>query len=185
MDAQFWAFAEMILGAPGKAELEDACKKAGARPRGTIYAGVAPDPRSFCVSLAEGARLRGRSFARRAGHYVGSQIARHFVESTPHPNEEAHRMMQAVAPSFPLLRFIGSGEPGPHFAVEVRSNEPISPAFAEFATGFIRGAATRIREGVPALVEAGVSKDERVFTARVEWDKTGGPATGGRRRPHR
>ncbi len=178
----FWRLARLTLDPAVVVALEEDCLREGLRVPGRPFPlpdGEAP-PFRRVLALAE--RRVGRPALRRLGFACGGSVARAFEANVLSPNEGAIRMLAAFEKACGASGWNAKTEGAGSLSLSLAFDPPSTAAFAAFVAGFVKGAATRLNEGVVPLVRTR-AEGPQAFSATLDWGPPAAPPAlkGGRR----
>ncbi len=185
LSGDFWRFTRLTLDPGVVAALEEDCLRAGLRVPGRPFPlpnGDAPPFRGV-VELA--GNRAGRAALRRLGFACGSSAARAFEANVLSPNEGALRMLAAFERACGASLW-GAGAKGEgSLSLSLAFEPPAAPAFVAFVGGFVKGAGTRLNEGIVPEVRIR-AEGPHAFAATIEWGPRAARAAlkGGKRTRH-
>ncbi|HKZ60279.1 MAG TPA: hypothetical protein VJ547_10625 [Candidatus Thermoplasmatota archaeon] len=186
LTGDFWRFARLVLEAQVLADLEADCIRAGLRVPGRPFPVPSGDAPPFRRVIDLAGRRAGPAALRRLGFACGSSAARPFEANVLSPNEGALRMVSAFERACGARGWSARADGRSSLALPLAFEPPASPAFLAFVSGFAKGAATRLNEGVVPEIRRGPEGPKALATA-FRWSPRDAVGTlrGGRRTPRR
>lgn len=178
----FWRFARLALDPQVVRAIEDDCLRAGLRVPGRPFPVPAGDAPPFRRVVELAANRAGKSALRRLGFACGGSAARAFEANVLSQNEGARRMVAAFERACGASAWAAKATGSSRLSLSLAFNPPASPAFLAFVGGFVKGAATRLNEGVVPEVGPG-AEGPHALVATLEWGRRAAPAAlkGGRK----